>query len=93
MPFPSLLDLYSKVAGFAPSAANITSMTLRNLQPVALARLGVILLVLAALAWATTYGPPGTLTSISLAAMTAFGLVAVGLLSLLTALLMQVLRR
>lgn len=68
-------------------------MTRRSLEPASLTRLGLVLLVLAALAWATTYGPPGTLTSISLAAMAAFGLAAVGLLTLVVALLMRVLRR
>lgn len=68
-------------------------MTLRHLQSASLARFGLVLLVLAGLAWATTYGPPGTLTSISLAAMAALGLAAIGLFSLVAALLMRVLRR
>lgn len=53
---------------------------------------GVVLLVLAALAWATTYGPPGTMTSISLAAMAACALAAAGVVALLVALVLRLRR-
>lgn len=56
------------------------------------ARVGGVLVVLAALAWATTYGPPGTMTSIALAAMAAFTLAAVGLVFLLVALVLHLRR-
>lgn len=56
------------------------------------ARVGVVLLVLAALAWATTYGPPGTLTSIALAAMSAYALAAAGIVFLLVALALRLRR-
>lgn len=53
---------------------------------------GVVLLVLAALAWATTYGPPGTMTSIALAAMAAFALAGAGVVVLLVALVLHLRR-
>lgn len=57
------------------------------------ARIGVVLLVLAALAWATTYGPPGTMTSISLAGMAAYALAAAGVVVLLVALVLRLRRK
>lgn len=56
------------------------------------AAIGLVLLVLAALAWLTTYGPPGTMTSISLAAMAAVALVGTGVVALLVALVLHLRR-
>ena len=53
---------------------------------------GVVLLVLAALSWAATYGPPGTMTSIALAAMAAFALAGAGVVVLLVALVLHLRR-
>lgn len=53
---------------------------------------GVVLLALAGLAWITTYGPPGTMTSIALAAMAAVALATAGVVVLLVALVLHLRR-
>ncbi len=57
-----------------------------------LTRFGLALLALAAIAWATTYGPPGTLTSIALGALAAYVLAFVGSVVLTTALVLRLRR-
>ncbi len=57
-----------------------------------LLRLGFVLLALAATAWATTYGPPGTMTSVALGAMAAYALAVVGLLVMATAYVLRLRR-
>ena len=57
-----------------------------------LALIGMVLVALGALAWATTYGPPGTMTSIALAAMAAYALAAAGTVVLLVALALRLRR-
>lgn len=54
--------------------------------------IGVVLVVLAALTWLTTYGPPGTMTSISLAAMATFTLAGSGVVVLLVSLVLHLRR-
>ncbi len=57
-----------------------------------LARIGVVLITLGVLAYASTYGPWGTLTSVALSAMAAYALSVLGGVALLTALAL-ILRR
>ena len=52
-------------------------------------RWGLILLVLAGLAYASTLGPPGTLTSIALGALAAYALAGAGVVLLLAALVLR----
>ena len=57
-----------------------------------LALIGMVLVAFAALAWATTYGPPGTMTSVALGAMAAYALAAAGAVVLLVALVLRLRR-
>jgi hypothetical protein len=57
-----------------------------------LVRIGLVLLALAAVAWAATYGPPGTLTSVSLGAMAAYTFASGGLVFLAAGLVLRLRR-
>jgi hypothetical protein len=82
--------MYTRTAIPAYRQAMDRAVSSASRQPVQrLTRVGLVLLVLAALAWATTYGPPGTLTSVALGAMAAYALAAVGSVLLVTALFLR----